>query len=143
MTTANRPLPYTDDVETIPADEAKDIERVVQALKELLARTQAKSGEFRADVHVKSHGYAQGELRVLPDLPAELAQGLFEHEGAYETVVRFSNAASEPHADAIPDGRGMAIKVLGVKGDMVSVDEQGGPTQDFVMINHLVWPSSG
>ena len=57
MTTANQPLPYSDDVETIPADEAKDIERVVQAMKLLLARKQAKSGEFRADVHVKTHGF--------------------------------------------------------------------------------------
>jgi len=136
MTHAHQPLPYTDDVETIPADEAKDIERVVLAMELILARTQAKSGEFRADVHVKAHGYAQGEFRVLQNLPDELAQGLFKHEGVYQTVVRFSNAASEPHADAIPDGRGMAIKVLGVKGDIVSVDEQRGPTQDFLMINH-------
>lgn len=94
MTNVNQPLPYTDDVETIPADEANDIERVVQAMKLLLSRNQAKSGEFRADVHVKSHGYVQGELRVLPNLPDELAQGLFEHEGVYETVVRFSNASA-------------------------------------------------
>lgn len=139
MTHANQPLPYADNVETIPADEANDIERVVQAMQLLLSRSQANSGEFRADVHVKSHGYAQGELRVLPNLPEALAQGLFEHEGVYQTVVRFSNAASEPHADAIPDGRGMAIKVLGVKGDLVLADEQSGPTQDFLMINHPVF----
>jgi hypothetical protein len=54
-------------------------------------------------------------------------------------VVRFSNAANQSNADAIPDGRGMAIKVLGVKGDMVSADEQSGPTQDFLMINHPVF----
>ncbi|NQV23200.1 MAG: catalase family protein [Rhodopirellula sp.] len=139
MTNANQPLPYTDDVETIPADEAKDIERVVQAMKLLLSRSHASSGEFRADVHVKAHGYAQGEFRVLPNLPDELAQGLFEHEGVYQTVVRFSNAASQSNADAIPDGRGMAIKVLGMKGDMLSTDEQSGPTQDFLMINHPVF----
>ena len=139
MRNANRPLPYTDDVETIPADEADDIQRVIQAMELILARTQAKSGKFRADVHVKSHGYAQGELRVLPNLPDELAQGLFEHEGVYRTVVRFSNAASQPQADAIPDGRGMAIKVLEVKGEMVLADEQSGPTQDFLMINHPVF----
>ena len=139
MTNANRPLPYADDVETIPADEADDIQRVVQALELILARSQAKSGQFRADVHVKTHGYAQGEFRVLPNLPDELAQGLFEHDGVYPAVVRFSNAASQPQADAIPDGRGMAIKVLEVEGDMVLADEQKGPTQDFVMINHPVF----
>ena len=139
MTNANRPLLYNDDVETIPADEAHDIERVVQAMQSMLARTQAKSGEFRADVHVKAHGYAQGELRVLPNLPDDLAQGLFEREAVFQTVVRFSNAASQSQADAIPDGRGMAIKVLGVKGDLVPGNEQTSPTQDFLMINHPVF----
>jgi catalase len=139
MNNANRPLPYADDVESIPADEADDIQRVVRALELILARSQAKSGQFRADVHVKTHGYAHAELRVLPNLPDELAQGLFEHDGVYQAVVRFSNAASQVQADAFPDGRGMAIKVLAVEGDMVLVDEQRGRTQDFVMINHPVF----
>jgi hypothetical protein len=139
MTNANRPLPYADDIEKIPTDEADDIQRVVQALQVILARSQTKSSQFRADVHVKTHGYAQGELRVLPNLPGELAQGLFEHAGAYQSLVRFSNAASQAQPDAIPDGRGMAIKVLGVQGDTVLADEQKGLAQDFVMINHPVF----
>ena len=139
MTTANLPLPYADDVETIPADEADDIQRVIQALELILARSQAKSGQFRADVHVKTHGYAQGELRVLPNLQDELAQGLFERPGVYPAVVRFSSAASQAQPDAIPDGRGMAIKVLSVEGEIVLADEQRGRAQDFVMINHPVF----
>ena len=139
MTNANRPLPYADDVETIPEDEADDIQRVVEALRLILARSQAKSGQFRADVHVKTHGYAEAEIRVLPNLPDELAQGLFEHDGVYRAVIRFSNAASQAQPDVIPDGRGMAVKVLGVEGDMVLADEKGGQTQDFVMINHPVF----
>ena len=83
MSDTQWPLPYADDIETIPEDEAEDIQRVVQALELILARSQAKSGQFRADVHVKTHGYAQGEFRVLPNLPEELAQGLFEHDGVY------------------------------------------------------------
>jgi catalase len=139
MTDANGPIPYADDVESIPADEADDIRQVVQALESILVRSQVKNEQFRADVHVKTHGYAQGELRVLPNLPSELAQGLFERAGNYPAVVRFSNAASQPQPDAIPDGRGMAIKVLGVQGEIVLVDEQKGPAQDFVMINHPVF----
>ena len=81
MNGANRPLPYADDLETIPADEADDLQRVIDALELILARTHAKSGQFRADVHVKTHGYAEGEFRVLPNLPEEFAQGLFEHDG--------------------------------------------------------------
>jgi catalase len=139
MTIANQPFPYSDDVETIPPDEADDIQRIVEAMQSILAQGLVKSGQFRADVHVKTHGYVPGELRVLPNLPAELAQGLFEREEVYPVVARFSNAASQSQPDAIPDGRGMAIKVLGVPGDAFSPDQPGGPTQDFVMINHPVF----
>lgn len=139
MTEYQRPIPYAEDVETIPADEADDIERVVQAVELLLKRSQFKTGRFRADVHVKTHGYARGEFRVLPDLPDELAQGLFAHEATFPATVRFSNAASQDQPDAVPDGRGMAIKVQGVAGDVVSADIPGEPTQDFVMINHPVF----
>jgi catalase len=139
MTNLNSPLPYADENETVPADEAANIQRVIAALEVLLSRSQARSGQFRADVHVKTHGYAQGEFRVLPNLPAELAQGLFEHDRMYQAVVRFSNAASHAQSDAIPDGRGLAIKVLDVHGDLVLADDQRGPTQDFVMINHPVF----
>ena len=96
MTNANRPLPYADDVETIPADEADDIQRVIEALELILARSQAKSGQFRADVHVKTHGYAEGEFRVLPNLPDELAQGLFEHEGVYRQWFGFLTRPASP-----------------------------------------------
>jgi hypothetical protein len=88
MTDHNRPLLYSDEVETIPPDEADEIQRVLQALRQILARTQAKSGQFRADVHVKVHGCADGEFRVLPNLPNELAQGLFERDATYPATVR-------------------------------------------------------
>ena len=132
-------LPYADDIETIPIDEAADIQKVVLALKSILSRSHAKSGAFRADVHVKTHGYARGEFRILPNLPDELAQGLFKHDAVHPALVRFSNSSSKSQPDAIPDGRGLAIKVLNVNGDMISSDEQRGPTQDFLMINHPVF----
>lgn len=134
-----RPLLYGAGVESIPVDESDDIQRVVAAMKIILARTQSQSGQFRADVHVKTHGYAEGELRVLSNLPEELAQGPFERAACYRAVVRFSNAASQTQADALPDGRGMGIKVFGVTGEMMSVEDQSGPTQDFLMINHPVF----
>ena len=139
MPNSQLPLLYTDNLESIPADEAEDIQRVVAALESILVRSHEKTGVFRADVHVKTHGYAQGELRVLPNLPEELAQGLFEGPGVYSVVVRFSNSAPQPKPDALPDGRGMAIKVLKVEGELVSIDEQSGPSQDFLMINHPVF----
>ncbi len=133
------PLPYTDSVETVPPDEAEAIQRVVAAVKRVLADSQSKSGNFHADVHVKTHGYAQAKLTVLPNLPDELAQGLFSQPEAYSAVVRFSNSASRPLPDAVPDGRGMAVKVLGVHGEVIDQEQDDRPVQDFVMINHPVF----
>jgi len=142
MTDFPLPLPYSDNVETIPADEAVDIQRVTETLRQILARTQAKTGKFTADVHVKTVGCATAELRVLPNLPAELSQGVFEREVTYAAVVRFSNASGQPLPDALPDGRGLAIKVLGVQGERARTDQTEQPvehSQDFVLINHPVF----
>ncbi len=133
------PIPYADDVETISPGEADEIRQIVDAVKQMLANSTADSGDFRADVHVKTHGYADGKLSVLPNLPDELAQGLFQQPGEYAIVARFSNSSSRPMSDAIPDGRGMAVKVMGVRGEMIARDQEVEPAQDFVMINHPVF----
>ena len=41
--------------------------------------------------------------------------------------------------DAIPDGRGMAIKVRAVEGEMIESGDQAEICQDFVLINHPVF----
>ncbi len=133
------PIPFTECVEVLPSDEADDVCRVVEALKALLHRNREKTGHFHGDVHVKTHGCAAAEFRVLPNLPPELAQGLFKDERTFSAVVRFSNSASQPQADVIPDGRGLAIKVFEVDGARLDSDDQGRRTQDFVMVNHHVF----
>ena len=77
-----------------------------------------------------------GTFEVLAGLSSELAQGLFRQPNAYKAVVRFSNASGDLQADSKPDGRGMAIKVLGVDGPKLLDDERDAKTQDFVMVNH-------
>ncbi|MEZ6094541.1 MAG: hypothetical protein R3C03_09945 [Pirellulaceae bacterium] len=139
MATFNSAIPYSDTSESIPLDEAASISRIVEIVKTMLAEDLAENDKLRADVHVKTHGYVEGHLTVLPDLPTELAQGLFATPSQYAVVVRFSNSANRPMPDLVPDGRGMAIKVKNVVGEMVSVDPQGSPAQDFVLINHPVF----
>ena len=139
MTDPNKPLPYADDVETIPVDEAEDTQQVIQALELILARSQAKSGQFLGDVHVKTHGYAQGELRVPPNLPDELAQGLFGHDGVYPAVVRFSNAASQCPVRCCSGRTRYGDQGAG-RGRRRGVGRRTArPGEDFVMINHPVF----
>ena len=114
------PIPYADSVEVIPSDEIDDIRRAIQTLEKILKRSREQSGQYQGDVHVKVHGCATGEFRVLPNLPAELAQGVFAEERTFQAVVRFSNSASQPQPDFIPDGRGLAIKLLDVPGEKIA-----------------------
>jgi catalase len=131
------PLLFTESVEQSPEDEEEDIARVIAVLRQTLQHQRERSGQARRDVHVKSHGSAAGEFHVLSDLPAELAQGLFAVPATYKTFVRFSNSAPWPQADALPDGRGFALKI---DHDLAhSLMENGQRTQDFVMVNHPVF----
>lgn len=133
------PIPYSDDVELRPADEADDIRQAITALRKILECTRGPAGNERGDIHVKTHGCATGEFRVLPNLPAELSQGLFAEEQTFSAVLRFSNSALRPQADVVPDGRGMAIKLFEVAGKRLEADDNDAPTQDFILVNHPVF----
>ena len=74
MTSALGPLPYSDDVETIPADEADDIQRVVQALELILARSQENESQDQPDHHV----ILPGRPWVIPK-DKTLQAGAFAH----------------------------------------------------------------
>jgi len=139
MPSSNRPIPYSKAVETIPLDEVSDIQQMIQAVEKVLERQSALTGTNQGEVHVKTHGFAEAEFRILPNLPSELTQGLFGQSHTYSAVVRFSNSSSQARSDALPDGRGIAIKIRSVNGEGIVGDESQERTQDFLMVNHPVF----
>jgi len=82
-------------------------------------------------LHAKAHGGFVAKLTVLGDLPEHARHGLFERAGEYDAFVRFSNGAGTVQKDDAGDVRGVAVKVLGVKGEKVLGDAE---TQDFLAI---------
>jgi hypothetical protein len=119
--------PGTSPWETIPPGEAAAIDAVLQAI-EAKVRAAAAGTTAHRDAHPKAHGCVAAEFRVLNGLPADLAVGLFSQARTYQAWARFSNGSGTPQADKIGDGRGMAIKVMGV-------DDSASTTQDFILIN--------
>ncbi len=115
--------------EQVPPGEAEAISAITQAIEQRVRATAAADPPARRDAHPKMHGCVEAELRVLDGLPPELAKGLFARPATYQAWVRFSNGSGKPGPDKDGDGRGMAIKVMGV------TDSRTG-TQDFVMINN-------
>ena len=121
-------------------DEASAIQAIEQMIVEQLEQNY-ETGErpVRRDAHAKHHGCVRGEFIVEDDLPEEMRFGVFKQPGKrFTACIRFSNGsgnAAQP--DSKGDGRGMAVKLLGVEGEKLLANEKA--TQDFVMINHPVF----
>lgn len=121
-------------------DEPAAIQAIEQMIVEKLQQNY-QSGErpLRRDAHAKHHGCVRGEFIVEADLPEELRFGVFKQPGKrFTACIRFSNSsgnAAQP--DTKGDGRGMAIKLLGVAGEKLIPDETA--TQDFVLVSHPVF----
>jgi hypothetical protein len=76
---------------------------------------------------------------IAADLPDALRHGLFATPLRYDAYIRFSNGRPSPTPlpDAVPDVRGMAIKLFGVAGVKESADEKY--THDFLLASHPVF----
>ncbi len=125
-------LPYDDAVETIPPDEDHTVQEIIASLARV-SQTLAKRYEHGVrPSHGKSHGLLKGTLTVLRGLPEPLAQGLFAVPNTYPLVARLSTEPGELLADTIHTPRGIALKVIGAPGSMLSGHE-GEITQDILL----------
>ncbi len=133
--------------ETIPSEEENQIKEIADLTLKLLAKRYSAPNPSLRGVHPKSHGCVQATFEVSPDIDKDLLslvrkrslkQGLFAQPGRkFDAWVRFSNATTLVKPDVEGgknDSRGMAVKVLDVKG-RVFFEDRGVRSQDFLMIN--------
>ena len=118
--------------EVIPPGEAQAIGIIEQIIEAGVRAQNAANPPARRDAHPKPHGCVAAEFRVLDGLAPNLRHGIFAAPKTYQAWIRFSNSSGKPQSDADGDGRGMAIKLVGVE------DSPSG-TQDFITINHPVF----
>ncbi len=98
------------------------------------------SGQLRRGQHAKATGCVTAEFRIANDVPPKLRHGIFSQPGrAYRAMVRFSNSQGTFEKDGVGTARGLAIKLLDVAGAR-AVPGDGDTTQDFLMIDHPVFP---
>lgn len=131
------PVAYRDDVEDILDGEDETVASINKTFDHVLETTATDYGRAVRAVHAKSHGIIEGRMIVPGGLPPELAQGLFATSGTYPVLMRLSTNAGDILDDAISLPRGLALKVVGVKGERLPGAE--GETQDFVMVNGKVF----
>jgi len=125
---------YSDDVEKIDRGEAQTAEEIAATLLDIVKRVGQRQRHTVRGVHAKSHGLLKAEVEVLPDLREELRQGLFAKPATYGAVMRFSTDPGDILSDHISTPRGVAVKVIGVEGEMLP-NHAGQVTQDFVLRN--------
>ncbi len=123
--------------EHVAPDEAERFASYGQQFVAIQARKSKKYGNGRA-LHRKQITAAKGSLKVLADLPDFARHGLFAKPGTFETWVRLSNGGLDRAPDRMPDIRGFALHVLGVKGDS-ALGNGPAVSQDFALINQEVF----
>ncbi len=131
------PLLHTPSVEVIEDDEEETIQHLIETMTKIQQKTFEDGGHAIRSVHAKSHGLVEAQL-IVPDLPPDLAQGLFAKAGTYPVVMRFSAIPGDLLDDNVSAPRGLSIKVKGVEGARLPGSE-GATTQDFVMVNGPVF----
>ncbi|MEO8673372.1 MAG: hypothetical protein ABI411_18815 [Tahibacter sp.] len=96
--------------------------------------------KFLRDTHPKANACVRANFSVEPNLPPELAIGVFkgpsDGSGKYKAWLRFSNSANMVAPDADVDFRGIAIKLMGVDGERLPVPGDEQHTQDFLFIGN-------
>ncbi|MEO1052419.1 MAG: catalase [Bacteroidota bacterium] len=117
--------------EYIPADEHKHIEEMLDMMVPFLEE-KYPPGETLRHFHPKMHGCLKAQF-IVEDLEDKYKVGLFKTAKTYDAWVRFSNAPPNKQADKRASGRGFAIKILDVAGDIIDDDPIGVKTQNFLM----------
>ena len=123
--------------EIIPSGEPEQIEQITVIERTTQEHTDRLRRPSPRNVHPKQHGCVRAELMVAEGIPERLRHGIFREARGYPAVVRFSNAKQRD--DQLPDGHGMAIKLLDVPGEKILEQERHAETQDFILIDHPVF----
>ncbi len=118
--------------EVIPPGEAEATRAVIQLVESKVRDAARTDPPARRDAHPKGHGCVRAKFTISDDLPPELRVGLFAKPRSYDAWIRYSNGNPTPQDDNKGDGRGMAIKLMGVA-------DSPSTTQDFILINHPVF----
>lgn len=124
-------------IEKREANEAALTAEMISILRRKMALDYAKGGTLR-DAHPKTLGLLRGRFRVEPDLPETLRVGLFERPRSFDCWVRFSSSSGKVQSDAVPDARGVAVKLLAPRGKGAAAGAELG--QDFLLLDTPVMP---
>jgi hypothetical protein len=112
--------------ETITAGIIGEMSRYTQ--REYTGRTAERAG------NTKTYGVVRGTFQILPNLPPQLAVGIFAQPTTFPAWIRFAGPGPASPPDVRDSGiLSIGIKLMGVPGEKLLDDERA--TQDFTGIS--------
>lgn len=122
------------------AHEEELAQKIAALMEQSIQDRSRKHGTAIRDAHPKAHGCVKAQFHVDDTITADLAKGVFQPGHTYDAWIRFSNSNADPdQADITGDGRGMAVKLMGIQRGALLERESEVTTQDFIMISHPVF----
>lgn len=134
------PVKFSPSVEVPEKDELKTQAELIETLLSISKTTLKDEHEALRAVHAKSDGLLSAKLTVMGGLPETLAQGLFGKPGAYDAVIRISQAPGDLLPDTVSTHHGFGLKIKGVTGELLSGSQPN--TQDFLFANGKAFNAS-
>lgn len=125
--------------EQVSAEEERLIKDMAFILKEKMAKDYPE-GPIKRDAHPKNLACLQAEFIVELNIPAILKMGIFASPETYPAMIRISSSSSRIQSDKIKDVRGLAIKIMGVKGERLKAQNDEKETQDFLLMSYPIMP---
>ena len=130
---------YAPELETITPDIEDLLPQVIAFWDKKGRESPEAEGSGRAvrGAHAKSYGLVKAELRVLHNVPAAYAQGIYAKPRRHGVLMRFSSSSGHLGTDAeLGPGLGCAMKIFDVDGPKLMDEEPDARTFDLVLKNN-------
>jgi hypothetical protein len=133
---------YAPELETITPDIEDLLPQVIAFWDKKGRESPEAEGSGRAvrGAHAKSYGLVKAELRVLHNVPAAYAQGIYAKPRRHGVLMRFSSSSGHLGTDAeLGPGLGCAMKIFDVDGPKLMDEEPDARTFDLVLKNNPIF----
>lgn len=114
------PIPYAENDEKISRNERTTHKKLAKTFRRIISTTHRDTHHAERGVHAKGHALLKGEISIHPDLPDELAQGLFATPKTYPAFVRLSTIPGDVLKDSVSVPRGFALKITNIDGELLA-----------------------
>jgi hypothetical protein len=124
-----------------PVNENKYITQMVDELIKQMDVLYPNGTKMLRQAETKMHACLKAKFIVKPNIEEKYRVGIFAEPESYDCIIRFSSAKTGIANDNSKDQQGMAVKIIGVKGEKLILKEHLAGTQDMIGLNYETFVS--